>query len=63
MHQRDMPDPDKPTTSVRVLFGKQTKSETLSRADAIEREPYSGFFKTDGSESFKVGITVMKRKD
>lgn len=63
LHQREMPDPDKPTTNVRVLFGKRTKSETLSRADAMQREPYSEFFKTDGSESFKVGITVMKRKD
>jgi hypothetical protein len=58
LHQMDVRDPDNPTTNVRVLFGERTKIERLSRLNAIKKHPE--FFKSDGTGSFKVGMTIMK---
>ncbi len=43
-----MPMPDEPGTTVRVLFGKRIRSETLSKASAARTEPYSVFFNVKG---------------
>lgn len=45
---RLMPDPDDPSSIVRVFFGEGLGSERLSRAEAIETEPYADFFNVNG---------------
>ena len=42
------PDPDDPKTKVRVFYGKQIKSERLSKAKAAKTKPYSLFFNVRG---------------
>jgi hypothetical protein len=43
-----LPDPDETGEQVRVLFGEWLGSETLPKAEAVETEPYSGFFNVHG---------------
>jgi len=56
LREEKMPDPEDPS-EIRVLFGTPKKSETLSRADAITKEPYKKFFRKNGG--FKIGMTIM----
>jgi hypothetical protein len=47
-HERIMEMPDKPGTTVRVLFGEWLGSECLPKAEAIVTEPYRDFFNING---------------
>ena len=40
--------PDEDGIATRVQFGKRLRSETRSKTDAAETEPYSVFFNVDG---------------
>src|SRR5207302_4145317 len=45
-HEKIMPDEN--GTATRVQFGKRLRSETLSKPDAAETEPYARFFNVNG---------------
>jgi hypothetical protein len=47
-HERDMPDPDDPSSMLRVFFGEWLGSHTLTRAEAIATHPYAQFFNVNG---------------
>lgn len=58
LHSTEIPDPGKPGTKMRVLFGTHERSQSLPTQDATTTPPYSKFFKKGGG--FKRGLAVMK---
>lgn len=55
-----MPDPCRPGTQVRVLFGRKLRSEILWKAVASRTQPYSVFFTVKGD--FKRWSEVRPRE-
>ncbi len=55
-HDEKRPAPE--GVDVRVLFGNQMRSETLTSQEAIAKEPYSVFFEKDGG--FRRGAVIAR---